>query len=272
MVKSAERVLDVLEFLKQSGPSSFTQITTALRLPRSSASMLLKSLVDKGYLALDPSSHLYRPTYRVALLGEGISSRAVMDNRFLNEALAKLHENTGMTVVVGMQNGAYVQYIHVMSQSASLMRRLPIGKLRPLAYNPLGKVLLAEMPDERVGLLVRHNNASRHSHLPKLSEAALLEEIAAIRAGGIALDAGFSWPDAIIAAQAIRPSAGLPILAVAVGGLKEVFEPHRDMILREFRSRMKSWELRPSEPDSAEPSDSPPEPGTAALHEAVASR
>lgn len=241
MVKSAERVLEILEFLRQSGPSTFTHIAAALDLPKSSTSMLLKALVGKGYLSLDSQDHLYRPTYRVALLGEGIPSRAVLDNGSLGEALNRLHEATGMTIVVGLRNGAYIQYIHVLSRSVNLMRRLPIGKLRPLAYNPLGKVLLAEMEDEQVRLIIRHNNAARHDSLPISAETDLIGQITAIRDSGYALDQGFSWPDAMIAALAIKPLAELPMLSIAVGGLKQEFERNLEDILHHLFSIMAPW-------------------------------
>jgi DNA-binding IclR family transcriptional regulator len=241
MVKSAERVLDILEFLRQSGPSTFSQISAALDLPKSSTSMLLHSLVSKGYLALDPRAHLYRPTYRVALLGEGISSRAVLDNHALSDALNELHKNTGMTIVVGLRNGAYVQYVHVLSGSQSLLRRLPVGKQRPLSYNPLGKVLLAQCGDDEVRLVIRHNNAARNESLPIVPEAQLFQQVTAIRDRGYALDAGFSWPNAMIAALAIHPIADLPPLSVAAGGLKEDFEQRGDQIVDELVRTMAPW-------------------------------
>lgn len=241
MVKSAERVLDILEFLRQSGPSTFSQICTSLDLPKSSASMLLKSLVGKGYLVLDQRTHLFKPTFRVALLGEGISDRAVIDNRALSEALSNLHDITGMTVVVGLRNGAYVQYVHVLSHSRNLLRRLPVGKLRPLSYNPLGKVLLAECEDDQIRLVIRHNNAARHESLEMTPEAELFAQITAIRDQGYALDSGFSWPDAMIAALAIHPIADLPPLSVAVGGLQQDFERCGNDIVKQLFAAMAPW-------------------------------
>ena len=247
MVKSAERVLDILELLRQSGPSKFKDIVAALGLPKSSTSMLLGGLVRKGYLVLDPATHFYRPTYRVAFLGEGIERRAILGEGALLEALGRLHRDSGETLVVGLRNGAYVQYIHVLSKSSSLMRRLPVGKLRPMAYNPLGKVLLAGLAEPEMRLIVRHNNATRHESLERLSESELCEQIGAIRAAGHGVDRGFTWPNAIIIAMAIIPAPGLPPLAVALGGLQERFAPRLAEITANLARTLAPW-LGPDAP------------------------
>lgn len=241
MVKSAERVLDILELLRQSGPSKFKDIAEGLGLPKSSASMLLNGLVQKGYLVLDPASHLYRPTYRVALLGEGIEGQAILGEGALLEAITQLHRDTGETVVVGLRNGAYVQYIHVLSKSTNLMRRLPVGKLRPLAYNPLGKVLLARLAEPEMRLIVRHNNATRHESLPRGTEAEICAQIAAIRQAGYVIDRGFTWPNAIIAAMSITPAPGLPALSVAIGGLQENFAQNAADIAENLARALEQW-------------------------------
>lgn len=241
MVKSAERVLDILELLRQSGPSKFKDITGALGLPKSSASMLLSGLVDKGYLVLDPVSHLYRPTYRVALLGEGIEGQAILGEGALLEALNQIHRDSGETLVVGLRNGAYVQYIHVLSKSINLMRRLPVGKLRPLAYNPLCKVLLAGLGDHEMRLIVRHNNATRHEALPMESETEICAQISAIRETGYVIDRGFTWPNAIIVAMSITPAPGLPALSVAIGGLQDNFAQKATEIAENLALSLAPW-------------------------------
>ena len=241
MVKSAERVLDILELLRQSGPSKFKDITEGLGLPKSSTSMLLNGLVRKGYLVLDPATHLYRPTYRVALLGEGIEGQAILGEGALLEAITQLHRDTGETLVVGLRNGAYVQYIHVVSRSTNLMRRLPVGNLRPLAYNPLGKALLARLAEPEMRLIARHNNATRHGSLPRQSESEICAQMAAIRETGYVIDRGFTWPNALIVAMSIVPAPSLPALSVAIGGLHDNFTQKLAEVAKSLARTLSPW-------------------------------
>ncbi len=58
-VKSADRVLAILEYLAKEGQASFGAIVRDLGLPLSSAHQLLQTILSRGFIELDPST---RPT------------------------------------------------------------------------------------------------------------------------------------------------------------------------------------------------------------------
>lgn len=231
VVKSAERVLAILEYLRQAKPSTVGDISKGLNLPNSSTSVLLKSLVDLGYLDYSPSTRLFKPSFRVALLGESVEERPILHEGPLTEALRALHEKTGETVLVGLQNGAYVQYVHVLASTRKLMERLPIGKLRLMAYNPLGEALLALLDDKRIASIFRHNNANWPDPETRFSESALWDQIRLIRTNGYAEGPGRTWPNAVIFAIALRPNLDMPPISIAVGGLGNSILPQREAIV-----------------------------------------
>jgi DNA-binding IclR family transcriptional regulator len=219
VVKSAQRVLAVLEFLRQSGPSSVGHISQALSMPNSSTSMLLKTLVTLGYLNVDADTRLFKPSYRVALLGESVDERPILSEGHFTEKLRSLHERTGETVLVGLQNGAYVQYVHVLASTKKLMERLPVGRMRLMGYNPLGEALLATLDDRRVALILRHNNANWQDPNTRMGETAQWKRIKRVRANGYCEGPGRTWPNALIIAIAVRLQPDMPRISVAVGGL-----------------------------------------------------
>src|SRR4051794_8560152 len=72
MVKSAARVLEILEFFdEERAPATARKVAQALGYPQSSTSALLHSLVASGHLRLDARAHTYLPSLRVAMLGSG---------------------------------------------------------------------------------------------------------------------------------------------------------------------------------------------------------
>jgi len=78
VVKSVARVLEVLElFTRQREPMSGIQICRSLDYPKSSANAILKSLVELGYLALNPDNLKYFPSFRVTYLGDWIPGQLV---------------------------------------------------------------------------------------------------------------------------------------------------------------------------------------------------
>src|ERR1700682_5576797 len=99
VVKSAQRALDILEVLRQLQPCTVGDISHALSMPNSSTSILLKSLVTMGYLDFNPETRRFKPSYRVALLGERVEEQPIHNQKHFTEKLRALHEQTGETVL-----------------------------------------------------------------------------------------------------------------------------------------------------------------------------
>ena len=109
-VKSANRSLAMFElFAARQTPLSISDISQEMSIPQSSASMLVKSLVELGYLEHDRTARTYYPTFRIALLGTWMRRRHEKTGR-LPRLASKVAEATGETVVLAMRNGIFAQY------------------------------------------------------------------------------------------------------------------------------------------------------------------
>src|SRR5215471_10913884 len=74
-IKSAQRTLAVFEYFQtRRRAATVGEISAALGMPQSSASMLLKCLLSLGYLDYSTTTRKFRPTYRVAVLGSWLHS------------------------------------------------------------------------------------------------------------------------------------------------------------------------------------------------------
>jgi DNA-binding IclR family transcriptional regulator len=236
LVKSAERTMAILEYLSQSRPSTVGEISGGLGLPNSSTSMLLKTLVAMGYLIYSPDSRVFRPSYRVALLGESVDEQPLLRDEPLVEKLRALHKDTGETVVTALQNGAYVQYVYVIPSANNLMAQVPVGKMRLMAYNPLGEALLASLDDKRITSIFRHNNANWPDPSRCLTERVLWDKIKQVRASGYCEGSDQAWPGTNMIAVAIRLRADMPRVSVAIGGRINSIGPQRDKIISSLRA------------------------------------
>lgn len=239
-VKSAERALAILEYLRQRPSSTVGEISSALSFPNSSTSLLLKTLATAGYVSHPAGSRRFRQTYRVALLGAGSS---VQQDARLRDALDDIHRLTGQTVLVGFQSGPFVRYIHLIDTKHHLVDRLlPVDQLRLMSYNVLGRRLLAALSDARVRGILRHNNAHRSAPTCPTDEATFVQEIAAIRNCGYAEGCGKKWPDAHLVAMLIRPDGDAPPLAVGVGGPLARADHQRRNIIACMRKLLAPWQ------------------------------
>src|SRR5579864_6351280 len=100
VVKSARRVLEVLEYFDAENPSATVgDISKKLHYPQSSTSILLRCLRDLGFLYYNRTTRKYRPTSRSALLGCWAEGGAYRGGRMLDllDAVAK---RVGETVVL----------------------------------------------------------------------------------------------------------------------------------------------------------------------------
>ena len=97
-VKSATRAIEILEYFKLAQqPRSMSQIASDLGYPQSSTTVMLKTLVNLGYLNFDRSTRDYFPTPKLTTLGDWIP-RVMFGSGQMIDALNDLHSATERTI------------------------------------------------------------------------------------------------------------------------------------------------------------------------------
>ncbi|WP_296579487.1 helix-turn-helix domain-containing protein [Phreatobacter sp.] len=124
VVKSAGRVLQILEFFDDvKREANVVEICRALGYPQSSTSVLLRSLVQLGYLAYTPKGRSYVPTSRVRVLGNWIDGNLFGEGKLIR-LVNELNERTGHAIFLGVRNGLTIQYIHVVQARCESARNI----------------------------------------------------------------------------------------------------------------------------------------------------
>lgn len=220
VVKSAKRVLELFEFFAECRrPLAVGDVVDGLGYPQSSVSALLNSLARLGYLEYDRHRRLYTPTLRVALFGGWVT-----DELYSHANLSRLidslqRETVGSTVLLGMQNSIYVQYIHLVQPARTeIPWYTKPGSLRPLCRAAAGKILLSLKSDVEVQHLVWRTNAEEADPALRVDIHELLKDLDLIRARGYATSFGSVNP--VIGAVAIEMPvpANMPAMSLAIGG------------------------------------------------------
>ncbi len=160
IVKSAQRVLEVIEFFTEDRPAaSVTEISRALAYPQSSTSVLLRCLRQLGYLYYDRYNRTYRLSSRAALLGCSAENGNFRGGRTIDmlDAIAKRTEET---VVLSAGSVDYaLHHLHVRKGRSSLVVEVDAGSIEPLLHNVQGELHLASYPDKHVRLALHRLNA-----------------------------------------------------------------------------------------------------------------
>ena len=103
-IKSAQRVCEIFEFFNEvQRPLMLKEIVSRFGYPASSCSVLLKSLVQLGFLEYDALHRTYLPTMRMSSLVEWVE-KSRFGNGSVLSAMRRLHELTQETVSLGAQS------------------------------------------------------------------------------------------------------------------------------------------------------------------------
>ena len=242
-IKSAERTVALFElFSATETPLTVSEVSTALEMPQSSASMLLRKLVSLGYLDLDRVTRRYKPTLRILLLSSWMTRR-FSETGAIAAALDRLHASTGEVVMLSLQNNARMQWILTRGVDRSGMqynagdrdadKRIMVrsGLFASLTCSAMGRVILSLKPDHEVCSWVRRANAEAEAPQFRVSESEILRLLGEVRRRGYAETAGSQMPNMGAFAVAVPSPLDSTPLAVSVSLHVERIAAKRSIIL-----------------------------------------
>jgi IclR family acetate operon transcriptional repressor len=218
--------------------ASVTEVARALGYPQSSASVLLRSLVDLGYLEQDASRRTFLPTPRVTLLGSWIEP-LLSPGGAIMRLMDELGEQTGETIILGVPSGEVVRYIHVVQATSAMRLHVGNGTIRPMAISGMGRLFMSAMDEARVRQIVQRYNVEIGTEENRLNLAAVRRDLTSIRADGYVPSFDRVTPGAggISVLLPVAPH-GVP-MAVAIGGLSKTINNNRESFLQLIRKSIR---------------------------------
>ena len=240
-VKSATRAIEILELFKRGRQClAMSQIALELGYPQSSATVLLKTLVNLGYLNFNRRDRVYFPTPQVTSLGEWIP-RALFGSSRVLEAMRDVHAATGEGVGISTKNDIYIQYIQNLHSTHAIRFVIDEGTLRPITQSGIGWTLMSTLSDREIDNHVRRANiASDKSH--RVTQQFILERINEIR------DNGHCYVENVPFLGGATLAALLPLriqnqpVALSLGGALERMRDNHDRYLDILRQAIASLE------------------------------
>ncbi|WP_431280907.1 IclR family transcriptional regulator [Humitalea sp. 24SJ18S-53] len=235
-VKSAQRTIAALEFFAETHrPAGVAEMARHLGAPLSSTSVLLAGLARLGYLEQDPIDRRYRPTLRVMLLGGWLQDQLLGESSLLR-LMNDLRARTGMTVLIGLQRQAAVQYILTLRRpGVTEQEKMRAGMLRPITRAAVGKALLMLKPEEEVERLLRRANAEEPDPARRVVPAAFLADLRASLARGWTESDGSMVTGQSVLAMPLPHLPGQPPLAIGLGATCEALAERREELVARLR-------------------------------------
>jgi IclR family acetate operon transcriptional repressor len=182
-VKSASRTIDILEQIARQGPATAREIARATRIPESSLSYLLSTLVERDWLC-SLGDRTYALGSAFSRLAAGAMPSAAERRRAQLKLVARI---TGETCSLFIRRGHEIEATDV-ELSSQLLRFTPEKGMRvPLHCFAGGKALLARMSPGDLEACLAAGPRTRFTATTLVDEAALRRDIAETRMRGYAI-------------------------------------------------------------------------------------
>jgi IclR family KDG regulon transcriptional repressor len=216
-VPATSRALDILELFLDAPLLSAADVVTALGLPRTTVHELLRTLVDRKYLALVDGQPLrYQLGVRVFQLGNTFAEHLELV-REAQGAAAEVAASCDETVHVGVLEGSDVIYLARVESTFPVRMVSAIGRRVPAHCTGLGKMLLSSLTPAAVCALYA-GRASLPTMTPRSIStlSRLTEELADVRLRGLAFDDAESSEDVHCVSAGVRDHTGQMVAAMSI--------------------------------------------------------
>ncbi|WP_221031988.1 IclR family transcriptional regulator [Actomonas aquatica] len=182
-----DRAFSILEVMARSGrPLSLAELAEESRLPKPTVHRILHSLRELGYLEPGIARGSFILSERLSSLREHGRDAALRTK--VNPAMERLRDAFDETVNLGLLEGVYVRYAHVVETDQALRWIVKPGA-RDLFYTTaLGRAIVAHLPEERQARLVAKVCADMPARGRSAARKRLEAELEATRERGYALE------------------------------------------------------------------------------------
>ncbi|MBK5224272.1 MAG: IclR family transcriptional regulator [Acidimicrobiia bacterium] len=144
-----EKGMRVLEALvRADGPVRLSHLAAELDLQKSLVHRVLRSFVDRGYVAKDPATDLYVATLKVWELGQAVVGTLPI-KQAATTVLQELHRRTGETVSLSILDGDDVLYLDKIISPRPMGFTTRVGSRLPAPLTVGGRAMLAYEDDPK---------------------------------------------------------------------------------------------------------------------------
>jgi DNA-binding IclR family transcriptional regulator len=217
-IRSVTKAIRLLEALsKEPGSYGVSELARQIDIDKSSASRMLRTLEQAGFVAQDPDTQRY--TLGVALIALGQRALRRLNVRdAARSAVEALVAATAECAHVAILVGGRVLYLDQAAPERGVNVEAPVGTLVPLHCTALGKALLAFQDDASYGALRAMIDFEVFTRRTITDATALDSHLAQVRRAGVAYDdEEFSVGVRCIAAPVFRHD-GAVCAAIGISG------------------------------------------------------
>jgi DNA-binding IclR family transcriptional regulator len=185
---AVERALAMLEAVATEPEGlSNAEISRKLKIPKSSASYILRTLEKQAYLNRDSETGKYRVGLKILSLSRGALSG--LDVREVALPIMRhLMEKTSLTCHLAILDGPEAVYIEKVEPQGFIRMDTWVGRRMRVHATSVGKALVAHIPQARLEKILSERGMEKRTTKTITTPSRLLKELEKVRAQGYAVD------------------------------------------------------------------------------------
>ncbi|MBS1199499.1 MAG: transcriptional regulator [Proteobacteria bacterium] len=232
-IRALIRGLDALKVLNLRDGATVSEVSTEIRLPRTTTYRVLETLCEAGYVFRDPADDRYRLTLLVRGLSDGFDDEAWV-SQIARPVLHELGREVVWPVAIATLSGTTMMLRETTDHRSPLaIERYAAGSRVPLLTSAAGRAYLAWCPTpERETLVDILSRSARDEDRLARNPGELARILAEVRAQGyasavrarrvsdeVSLAAPVTVDDRLLACLTVRFSAGAVPMKAALDRL-----------------------------------------------------
>jgi len=186
---AVERALSIIETIAESGRGlSNSDLSRRLKMPKSSASYILRVLEKRAYLHRDPHGKYRLGLKLMSLSGGALTHLDVREvaKPVLQDFLKKSRLPEAHLAV--LDNGRAVYIEKVENEKSFIKMDIWVGHRLPVHTTAIGKVLVAHLPDKEIVEILEMRGMEKKTRRSITSKQKFLQEMKKVRQYGFAID------------------------------------------------------------------------------------
>jgi DNA-binding IclR family transcriptional regulator len=222
---AVERALAMLEAVAEvSEGLSNAEISRKLKIPKSSASYLLRTLETRGYVARDAESGKYRVGLKILSLSRGALGGLDVRGVAL-PVMQRLTQQTGLTCHLAVVDGADAVYIEKVEPEGFIRMDTWVGRRMRVHATSVGKAIVAYVPLEQLQQIIERGGMERRTPKTITSMDKLVKELEKVRNQSFAIDDEENNLGARCVAAPIFDERGAILASLGLSGTTQQVSP-----------------------------------------------
>ncbi len=209
-----DKAFTILEVMARTARAlSLAELAEECRMPKPTVYRILRSLRDLGYVDQEDKGGAYELSGRLSSLHEYGRDEALRDEAL--PLMQRLHSQFDETVNLGLLEGVYIRYAHVIETTQALRWIVKPGARDLFHTTALGRAIVARLPAEQQSRLLTKVCAQLPARGRATARTKLERELAATRERGYALEEQETVEGVACVAASLTPH-GEPLAAISV--------------------------------------------------------